>query len=406
MKLHIGIAGPIGTDDVADLLDDDVSLMPIAYPGAPLMAVLIRELLKRGYKVSAFTTDPSIYQNPRVVKASGSNFDLYICPARPRAWRFNKYRPGRILDGFAYERQQLIRAITEAKPDIIHAHWTYEFALAAIATGLPHVITCHDVPLVVLKYTRSVYRAIRYLMARVVFRKAKCLSTVSSYMATSVQKYTKLPIAIIPNPLADYVLALGQLRQAPATKKIAMVCNGWDIRKNPQPALLAFSRFIISCPNAELHLYGVGFGPGEAAERWCASQGIVRGMIFHGRMQHKQLVAELNGLDLLVHPALEESFGVAIAEAMALGLPIVAGKTSGAVPWVVGAAEKSSSVCCAILTDISSSASILDALNQAFDERYPARSEAGYLRARQMFAPDVVSKSYQDLYDQMLAAGN
>ncbi|OQW76915.1 MAG: hypothetical protein BVN35_05680 [Proteobacteria bacterium ST_bin11] len=402
MKLNIGIAGPIATENVADLLDADVSTMPKGYPGAPLTAVLIKELLKEGHNVSAFTTDPSLYQDARVVRASGPNFDFYICPARPRAWRFNKYRPGRILDGFAYERHQLVRVFEEAKLDIIHAHWTYEFALAALKTGLPHLITCHDAPLVVLKFTRSAYRAIRYLMARVVYRNARCLSTVSSYMAKSVQKYTKVPIAVVPNPLADYVLAIGQARQRPMTKRIGMICNGWDMRKNPRPALQAFSQFVAIHPNAELHLFGAGFGVGEAAERWCMSQGVTTGMIFHGAIQHKQLIAQLNGLDILVHPALEESFGVVIAEAMALGLPIVAGNASGAVPWVVGAEEAHPFICCAVLTDVASAEAILEAMYRVFDERYPERSESGYLRARQMFAPDVVSRSYQKLYHQVM----
>jgi glycosyltransferase involved in cell wall biosynthesis len=402
MKLNIGIAGPIGTENVADLLDVDASTLPKGYPGAPLMAVLIKELLKQGHKVSAFTTDPSLYQNSRVVRASGPNFDFYICPTRPRAWRFNKYRPGRILDGFAYERQQLVRVFKEAKLDIIHAHWTYEFALAALKTDLPHLITCHDAPLVVLKYTCSLYRAIRYLMARIVFRNARRLSTVSSYMASSVQKYTKVPIAVVPNPLADYVLALGQARSRPMTRRIGMICNGWDMRKNPKPALIAFSKFLANYPTAELHLFGAGFGVGEVCERWCVSQDIAVGMIFHGAVQHKQLIEQLSGLDLLVHPALEESFGVVIAEAMALGLPIVAGAASGAVPWVVGAEEAADCICSAVLTDVASSEAIRGAIVQAFDECYPERSESGYLRARQMFSPDVVSKSYQELYHQVM----
>jgi glycosyltransferase involved in cell wall biosynthesis len=41
-------------------------------------------------------------------------------------------------------------------------------------------------------------------------------------------------------------------------------------------------------------------------------------------------------LSLFVHPSLEESFGLALVEAMALGVPVLGGRSSGAVPWVVG----------------------------------------------------------------------
>jgi hypothetical protein len=38
-------------------------------------------------------------------------------------------------------------ALQREQPDILSAHWTYEFAAAAIATGIPHVVTAHDAPL-------------------------------------------------------------------------------------------------------------------------------------------------------------------------------------------------------------------------------------------------------------------
>lgn len=403
MKLHIGIAGPVATEHVADFLSCDTSTLPKGYSGAPLTGVLIGELLKQGHKVSAFTTDPSLYANSKVIKASGSNFDFYICPARPRAWRFNKNRLGRVVDGFAYERQQLFNAINLVNPDIIHAHWTYEFALAAIKTGLPHLITCHDAPIVVLRYTRSPYRAIRYLMARQVYRKGLQFSAVSSYMAAAVQHYTKKKISVVPNPLADYVIASGRTRTATTTTlRIGMICNGWDARKNPKPALQAFAKIHNDLPTAELHLFGVGFGVGEPVQLWCQQQGITMGMVFHGTTPHRQLIEQLNGLDLLIHPALEESFGVVVAEAMALGLPIVAGRHSGAVPWVVGIYETNIKRCCAVLTNVTDPDAIASAVVEAFDQYYPERSESAYVRARQMFAPGVIADAYIALYRQVL----
>ena len=406
MKLHIGIAGPIATEHIANLLACGTSGLPKGYTGAPLTAVLIGELLKQGHKVSAFTTDTSLYPNSGTVKASGPNFDLYICPERPRAWRFNKFRLGRAIDGFSYEREQLLNAINLAKPDIIHAHWTYEFALAVIKSGLPHLITCHDAPAVVLRYTRSFYRAIRYLMARQVFNKGQHFFTVSPYMASALQHYTQIPIAIVPNPLADYVLVNGRLRSIPTTKRIGMICNGWDARKNPKPALLAFAKLYNEQTTTELHLFGSGFGVGEPAQLWCQKQGLTAGMVFHGAVPHRQLIEYLNSLDLLLHPALEESFGVVIAEAMALGLPIVAGRHSGAVPWVVGIDDTTNDCCSAVLTNISDPEAIALAIAETFDQHYAERSASGYARARKMFAPCVITEAYMASYRQVLLSGS
>jgi len=403
MKLHIGFAGHIATEYVTDFLACDTSTLPIGYPGAPFTGVLIGELLKQGHKVSAFTTDPSLYRNSGTVKASGPNFDFYVCPARPRAWRFNRNHLGRAVDGFSYERQQLFDVINTAKPDIIHAHWTYEFALSAISTGIPHLITCHDSPAAVLRYTRSLYRAIRYFMARKVFNTGHHFSAVSPYMAGAVQHYTQMPIAVVPNPLADYVLASGYQRVAPKSKRIGLICNGWSDFKNPKPALRAFAKLHSNEQTSELHLFGSGFGVSESAEQWCQQNGLEKGMVFHGSTPHKKLIEQLNNLDLLLHPAVEESFGVVIAEAMALGLPIVAGKYTGAVPWVVGAGD-TGNCCSAVLTDVTDSAAIALAVEEAFDQHYPERSASGYTRARQLFSSKVISQAYQALYRNIVLA--
>ncbi|MDX8127147.1 glycosyltransferase family 4 protein [Methylomonas sp. OY6] len=400
--MNIGIVGPIATEYVADFLATNTDNLPRGYPGAPLMGVLIGQLLKQGHKVSAFTTDSSLYASGATVKASGPNFDFYICPSRPRAWRFNSYRLGRAIDGFAYEIQQLKNAIKLANPEIVHAHWTYEFANATIKAGRPHLITCHDAPAVVFRYTRSLYRAIRYLVARQVFRNGSYFTTVSTYMASSLRNYVKDDIEVVPNPLADYVLEKGAPRARPETRRIGLICNGWDLRKNPKPALEAFAKLRCRQPIAELHLYGVDFEVGGHAQTWCIQQGLNSGMVFHGVTPHKQLIEQLEQLDLLLHPALEESFGVVIAEAMALGLPIVAGQNSGAVPWVVGSEGVMDIDCCAVLTDVSDSLKISAALDEVFDEGYLKRSLAGYLRARKMFSPKAVTDSYLAIYKRIL----
>jgi len=403
MKLHIGLAAPIATEHVTELLTGETSNLPQGYTGAPFTGALIAEFLKQGHKISAFTTDASLYPDIGVVKVGGPNFDLYICPERPRAWRFNQSRVGRALDGFGFERQVLAETIKSAQPDIIHAHWTYEFALAAIKTNIPHLITCHDDPAVILRFNPYPFRAIRYLMARQVYRKGQCFSTVSDYMVSQVRRYTKTPLTVVPNPLADFVLASGREREVPVTRRIGLICNGWEARKNAKPALQAFAKIRAGQPGFELHLFGHGFGEQQAAQQWCLEQGLADGMVFHGSTPHKQLIAQLNQLDLLLHPSLEESFGVVIAEAMALGLPIVAGRHSGAAPWVVGFEENSEDICCAVLTDVSDPAAIASAIEKVFDPYYSARSAAGYARARQQFAPDVIANAYMALYQRILS---
>jgi len=155
-------------------------------------------------------------------------------------------------------------------------------------------------------------------------------------MRDAVQNLARHPITVVPNPVDTLAVALGKARPHPVRPQIAMVCNGWGVWKNPEPGLIAFKQLQQQDPTVQMHLYGADFGPGQIAEQWCSAQGIKQGLHFHGALPHHQLLQELNKHDLLLHTSIEESFGMVIAEAMALGLPVVAGESSGAVPWVVG----------------------------------------------------------------------
>lgn len=400
--MHIAIVGPIATADVAHLLHEGGKDLPVGYQGAPLLVTLISELLRCGHRVSAFTLSNNIPLNQKEPTiANGDNFTLSYSPMRPHAWRFNGLRLGRIIDLFAFEIAHLKRAIESSIPDVVHAHWTYEFALAALQTGLPHVITCHDSPYKVAKlYSKekpalSIYRWVRVLMARKALRNAGCVTAVSSYIKDEVQSMTSVPIMVIPNPVDNFSIAMGRVREAPSTKNFAMICNGWQDLKNPQPAMKAFSKFKKNNPDAKLNMYGQDFGAGQTAEAWSKQQNISDGMIFHGAMPHKQLLQELSTADLLIHSSLEESFGLSVAEAMSMGLPVVAGESSGAIPWVVGGAG--------ILCDVRQENAIKDAIEHILTQgNYANYSLAARNRVESMFTASAVADAYLKTYMKVL----
>ena len=47
---------------------------------------------------------------------------------------------------------ETVALIRDFKPDVVHGHWTYEFALGAMDTGLPCGVTAHDSPYTIVKY--------------------------------------------------------------------------------------------------------------------------------------------------------------------------------------------------------------------------------------------------------------
>lgn len=324
---------------------------------------------------------------------------------RPRAWGINGLLLGRIVDLFSFERRSLTYAIKNTKPDIVHAHWAYEFGAAALRSGFPHVITSHDSPFDIAqmaskeKITVSSYRWLRTLIAKKVLKSARCVTTVSPYLQQRIQPITTCKVLVVPNPVDDLALALATPRLPKISPAIAMVCNGWDARKNPEPGLLAFTQLMNDMPGATMHLYGNDFGPGQTAETWCKAKGIEKGMHFHGAVPHKQLLKELAQHDLLLHTSIEESFGMVIAEAMAMGLPVVAGNASGAVPWVVGEHGE--------LCDVRSSAGVCTAIKAALGiDRYKQNSQNGISITRERFSPVSITDSYLTHYQRAIEKNN
>ena len=400
MPLHIGIAGPIATRDVAHLLDAPVAALPEGCDGAPLLVTLIGELLRRGHRVSAFTLSNGMpLRAGASLVARGPRLEIHYAPNRPRAWPPNGWRPGRIVDLYAFERQGLLRSMRSARPDVIHAHWSYEFAWASLRSGLPHVVTCHDSPLRVARFerdfTHGAYRWLRAGIAWHVLREARRVTTVSPYMVGEVQPLCRVPVSIVPNPIAER--AATRRRAASANgMKLVMVSNGWGPRKNGAAGLRAFALLARKLPGVELHLYGHDGEPGGAAQRWWQQEGLSGGVVFHGAVSHDEVLDAMASSDLLLHPAIEESFGAVLGEAMAMGLPLVAGERCGAVPWVVGDAGR--------LVDVTRPECIAEAIESLLTDTatMTEMGRRGRDRVQACFSPAAVATLYEREYEAAL----
>lgn len=397
--MKIGIAGHISTDSIGHLLEDDPRILPSGYFGAPLLGTLIEALLDKGHDVTAFTTSNDMELSDSTVVAKGKRLKISYIPVRRRAFRYENGVWGRGVDLFKIERERLRQAIVDENPEIIHAHWSYEFAMSALASGLPHLITCHDAPLVVLKYHPSLYRLARYLMSRSVFAEAKNLTAVSPYLKNKLQPVAKTEIAVVPNPLP---LKYDSTYEGVKIKNenrpiISMVLNGWGRRKNPQPAFYAFAQVRKTIPSAQLIVMGSDYEPGGQAENWAIARNLADGVNFLGPSPYKTVLRNLNQSDLLLHPALEETFCMSAVEAMALGVPVVGGENSGAIPWVVGDAG--------IITDVRDEKALASAIlkileNQELKLQLAKKAKSS---AKSRFEANIVADEYLSIYRSIIA---
>lgn len=263
------------------------------------------------------------------LRLRGDRLDFIQVGSRARA-------RDQVFDWWAVERSAMVDAIREASPDVVHAHWTYEWALAGLQTGLPTVVTVRDAPLTILRYQFDSYRIIRAAMAYWVrIRGRNTLMTAASpYMAESWRRQMlwRKSMPIIPN------IAPQDVERTAARAKHPLVVEVADAgrRKNVKGLLRAFAWVRRTLPDAELRILGNGLGRDGDLAAWAARMELDRGVHFLGKLDREEVGRHLSQAWIHAHAAIEESFGNTLLEAMALDTAIVAGARSAAVPWVLG----------------------------------------------------------------------
>lgn len=293
----------------------------------PQAAYYVLSLLDEGHEVVVLTNTHDV---DFITKWKQGPLTVIATPRRrPRAFCPDFYRS---------ERKAMLDIIPGENPDIVHAHWTYEFAAVAIASGCPYVVTARDFPPAIFLYTRQLYRLFRLAYSAFIVPRCKNLVTISPYLEEKFSGlYFKRSRAVIPNGLPSTVIVDQSPERQRNGKFVVAVVANWDRRKNVSTAIDAFYLVKQRFPALEIHLFGDGLGRNEGAHQYAINRGDESGLHFHG-YQDSGTMREfhLKHTDLLLHPSLEESFGMTVLEAMALGIPVIGGKDSGAVAWVIG----------------------------------------------------------------------
>lgn len=386
----IGLLGPIETAQFTDFLPRPTYDQPVppGLGGTPVNSLAL-ELLRRGRRVTLFSLDPSV-DDERII--AGDRLRIVFGPFAPHRGR----------NWFARERQALGRAIARERPTVLHAHWTYEYALAASDSGLPHVVTAHDAPWSILRHSFNAYRLIRTVMAYQAGRRVGMMTAVSPYIAGHLHRYGfhRKPIRVIGNGIADP--GPPPPRGVVGPVRIATISSGgWDRHRNLPAALLAFQRLRQDLPDARLTLIGSGCEPNGAAYRWLRSRGLTpTGIDFLGPLPHAATLKALETHDILLHPSLEESFSMVTLEAMSRGVAIVAGRNVGALPWLLEDGR------CGMLVDVRKPEEIAAGLLHLV--RDPARrnalTQAAYQSFRSHFSIGAIADAYEEIYATLFRA--
>ncbi|MDP4013834.1 MAG: glycosyltransferase family 4 protein [Candidatus Nanopelagicales bacterium] len=358
-----------------------------APPGqrAPAVAQLALGLLAAGADVTVVTLCPSV--KAPWVRSSG-HMTVRVAPSRFRARDLvsNAWRP---------ERAALAREIRLSDPDVVHAHWTYEFALAAQDTGLRRVITIRDAPGTIFRYFRDPYRAARWAIAGIVARRGGVFIANSPYVAKafSRQVWYRKEIHVIPNGLTDGLLLECRPYQARDSMDLLVIADQ-SRRKNVVSALHAQHLLEQRGSNSTLTVIGDGLDQGFLD--LMAAEARPRSVRMLARQPRPAVRDAIKSCDVIIHPALEESFGNVLLEGMAAGRPIVAGERSGGAPWVVGPAG--------LLVDVRRPEEIANAVEhlQANPSMAAQMGHRGRSRVLERFTSERITAEHLALYGRLL----
>ncbi|WP_170128015.1 glycosyltransferase [Euzebya rosea] len=385
--MRVGMISPLYTEPLLPHLDADPSTVPPGI-GGPTPTDLTVSLIRAGHHVSVITMDSTV---DRPVRFTGPQLDLRIVPMRPIHRGRDAYRP---------ERLAMQAELATMDLDIVHAHWSYEFAMVAEHARVPHLVTVHDWAPLVVKYNPIPYWWAKLAMNAKVFAGRPPMTTPSPSVHRRLRAIGFRNVRLIPNGLRLDATGLSDPRSqlgSPAT--LLSVTNEFSGRKNTATLLRAFDIVRRRYPGTTLRLIGADHGPGEKAEEWAAEHGLTSGVTFLGMQSREDVLREMREADLLVHPAREEPFGLVIIEAMSQGLPIVGGEQSGGVPYILDDGAFG------ILVDVDRAEHIAAGVFRYLDnpEDYVRFSALGLQRVADAFDNHRITDTYVEAYRDLLA---
>ncbi|MFK4729862.1 glycosyltransferase family 4 protein [Agromyces mediolanus] len=163
---------------------------------------------------------------------------------------------------------------------------------------------------------RIVIPAIDRLLAR-----PDAVVTVGARLADRVQRVRRRPTMVIPNAVTMADTAPAR-RVGPGIRLLGV--GGLLAAKGPELAVGAVAELLARGHDVRLDWLGEGPMRSELEHR-SIELGVADRVVLHGRVEPDHVGAALAESDVFILPTQSETFGVAIAEALAAGRPVVVG---------------------------------------------------------------------------------
>lgn len=293
---------------------------------------------------------------------------------------------------------QARRIAASIAPQLVHGQGIGRIGYIATRISGPSVVTVHGLVHVEAQLgdaqglKAQLRSALINRMVGQVFNRADLVISSSHYDAGSLQGLIRQQHTIIPNPIAPLFFAQ---QRKPAHAKQIVFAGVLHRRKNLEGLLRAFALVHRHVPDACLQIVG----PTHDPEYTCALQRqtellqLAHSVRFVGHVETSELVAIMGDAQVLVLFSHEETLPTVIAQACALGKPVVSSRVGGVAEMVVEGEN-------GFLVEPGDEAGLAERLISLLEDPVLCRKlgDCGHQLAQQRFAPPAIAQMTIDAY--------
>ena len=274
----------------------------------------VRNLINQGYTIAIFSLSEqtNFWTEDLGVQVRCAGFDKDTTRSNKRFGKMEYFAAKKEAQSF----------LNEVQPSIVHAHYASSYGMLAKRLKFPKTVLSmwgsdiYEFP------NRSV---LHKRLLKSVLKSAPILCSTSNAMAEEAGKYTRKKIEITPFGIdMERFVSQVQLNRSPIhIGTVKTLENTYGIDR----LLKVFAQFQEKQP-AELHIYGDG-SQRQSLEEQAKGLDITDKVHFHGFVSGDDLIKAYQNIDVFVALSRSESFGVAILEAHACGLPVLVSDVGG-----------------------------------------------------------------------------
>jgi glycosyltransferase involved in cell wall biosynthesis len=304
---------------------------------------------------------------------------------------------------------KLRRLIQAGRFDVVHSHLFFSNLLLGLSfEGTPRtsraktMMTFHSLEFE-REPTKTPWKRLRRHFYERALLHLDAHTAVSHAIADQVRRQkrlTALKIEVIHNPLSDKIFRHPGKPTAVASGSSTSIqpfkiCVPARLISEKGHAVLFSAIAQLGDPTIEVHCYGKG--PLDTELRsFISTHQLVNQIFIHDPLSQAELWNEIASSDLVVLPSLSEGFGMAAAEAMALGVPVIASRIGGLSEVVTDQKE-------GLLFDPGDAKALADKIVQLRNDPALCLALASSARKKtEFYRPKLIAQQWKTLYQGLV----